>query len=254
MNSWNELTLLLYILARMSGCVLINPFFSRQNVPNLVKAGLILMLSLLVFSSAEGGVPVPVGILELGLRIVLELAVGLLLGMVIQFFFAIPQLAGFAIDTQMGLTMNQIYDAGSQSNMSVTGSLLNILMTLLFFAANGHHSLLRIFVTSEELVAYGGMWLGAQQGEYMLLLFGQCALMAVKLAMPILAAELIGQVGMGILMKVIPQINVFVINIDIKVLIGLFLLLILISPISEFLLMAEEQMLDSLREILALSG
>lgn len=254
MDSWSELTLFLYITARMSGCILANPFFSRQNVPNLVKAGLVLMLSVLVFSTAQGGVPVPVGILELAVRILLELAVGMILGMVIHFFFFIPQLAGFAVDTQMGLTMNQIYDAGSQSNMSVTGNLLNILMTLLFFAANGHHSLMRIFITSEEFVAYGAVRLEVEQAEYMLLLFGQCAALAVKLAMPILAAELVGQVGMGILMKVIPQINVFVINIDLKLLIGLFLLLILISPISEFLLMAEEQMLDSMREILALSG
>ena len=72
--------------------------------------------------------------------------------------------------------------------------------------------------------------------------------------MPILAAELLGQVGMGILMKAIPQINVFSINIELKVLIGLILLLLLISPFSEFLLQTEMTMLDSLRELLAMTG
>ena len=72
--------------------------------------------------------------------------------------------------------------------------------------------------------------------------------------MPILAAELLGQVGMGILMKAIPQINVFSINIELKVLIGLVLLLLLISPFSEFLLQTEITMLDSLRELLAMTG
>ena len=67
--------------------------------------------------------------------------------------------------------------------------------------------------------------------------------------MPILAAELLGQVGMGILMKAIPQINVFSINIELKVLIGLILLLLLISPFSEFLLQTEMTMLDSLRAV-----
>ena len=71
--------------------------------------------------------------------------------------------------------------------------------------------------------------------------------------MPILAAELLGQVGMGVLMKAIPQINVFSINIELKVLIGLILLLLLISPFSEFLLQAELTMFDRLRELLALS-
>ena len=72
--------------------------------------------------------------------------------------------------------------------------------------------------------------------------------------MPILAAELLGQVGMGILMKAIPQINVFSINIELKVLIGLILLDLLSSPFSEFLLQTEMTMLDSLRELLAMTG
>ena len=72
--------------------------------------------------------------------------------------------------------------------------------------------------------------------------------------MPILAAELLGQIGMGILMKAIPQINVFSINIELKVLIGLALLFILIAPFSEFLLDAEMMMLDSLEAVLKLTG
>ena len=72
--------------------------------------------------------------------------------------------------------------------------------------------------------------------------------------MPILAAELVGEIGMGILMKVIPQINVFSINIELKVIIGLFLIFVLISPFSEFLLQIEEQMLGSLSEILQLTA
>ena len=70
--------------------------------------------------------------------------------------------------------------------------------------------------------------------------------------MPILAAELIGQLGMGVLMKVIPQINVFSINIELKVIVGLSLLLVLMLPISEFLLEAEQVMLNSLQAMLRL--
>ena len=85
-------------------------------------------------------------------------------------------------------------------------------------------------------------------------LFIQCTILGVKLCMPILGAELIGQLGMGILMKVIPQINVFSINIELKVLIGLGLLLLLVAPFSEFLLAAELDMLESLDVLLTLAG
>jgi len=184
--------------------------------------------------------------------ILMELAVGFALGMVVHFFFYIPQMAGLSIDTQMGMTMNQIYDSGSHSNMSVTGTLLNTLMILLFFAGNGHHTLMRIMLTSGEIVSYGGVSIGNDLTNLALELFIECTVLAVKLCMPILAAELIGQLGMGVLMKVIPQINVFSINIELKVLIGLFLLLALMLPFSEFLLEAERLMLNSLHDMLAL--
>ena len=133
-----------------------------------------------------------------------------------------------------------------------SGMLLNTLMLLLFFAGNGHHTLLRIMLTSQEVVAFGAVTLGTEAVNAMLELFVECTILAVKLCMPILAAELIGQLGMGILMKVIPQINVFSINIELKVLIGLALLLLLTAPFSEFLLEVERTMLESVSALLHL--
>jgi flagellar biosynthetic protein FliR len=244
----------LYVAARMSGFILFNPILGRRNIPGIFRAGMVLVMSVFVVSVSAPAVQVPTGIVELCVRLLLELALGFMLGMVLEFFFYIPQLAGQMVDTQMGMTMNQIYDSGSQSNLSVTSVLLNVLMTLLFFAANGHHTMLRIMLTSEQLVSYGGVHIGTEVLNNLLQLFVECTLLAVKLSLPILAAELIGQLGMGILMKVIPQINVFSINIELKVLIGLVLLFLLINPFSEFLLQAESTMLDALQQVLSQSA
>ena len=246
------LTLFLLITARMSGFVMFNPLLSRQNFPGTFRAGFILLLSAFTYSVTGGRLEPPAGVLPFAGAILLELTVGFALGMVVNFFFYIPQLAGLAIDTQMGMTMNQIYDSGSQSTMSVTGTLINTLMTLLFFAGGGHHTLMRIMITSGEVVGFGGVSIGNDIPNLALELFIQCTILAVKLCMPILAAELIGQLGMGVLMKVIPQINVFSINIELKVIVGLALLLMLMLPISEFLLEAERMMLGSLHDMLQL--
>lgn len=254
MFSWMQLTLFLYIAARMSGFVLFNPIFGRTNIPRTFQSGFILVLSICLYSATTQTVSVPDTTVELILRILLELALGYLLGLVVQFFYYIPQLAGTVVDTQMGMTMNQIYDATSQTNTTVTGLLLNALMTLLFFAANGHHTLLRILLTSGELVAFGGVSLTQTMAASMLELFAECTVLGVKLSLPILVAELMGQVGMGVLMKVIPQINIFVINIDIKIAIGLILLLMLISPFSEFLLKAEASMLTYVSKLLTMAA
>jgi len=247
---WAEVTLFLLILARMSGFVVFNPLFGRQNVPGVVKSGLILLLSVTVFFMTEQTVEVPGMALTLIVHIVLEMLMGYLVGVVMRLFFYIPSLGGELIDIQMGMSMGRTYDPSSQSSTTVTATLLNALMLLLFFAANGHYTLLRILMCSADVVPYGQTAFGQDLYWSIAELFIECTVMAIKLSLPILGAELLGQVGMGILMKVIPQINVFAINIELKVLIGFGLLLALLAPISEYLLQAENQMLVTIQQIL----
>ena len=254
MIDWAELTLFLFVMARMSGFILFNPILGRANIPASFRSGMVMVFSVFVTAVSEQQPPDPASVIEFAILMLLEMAIGFLLGMAETFFFYIPQLAGSMIDTQMGMTMNQMYDAGAQANLSVTGQLLNILMTLLFFAGGGHFTLLRLFLTSEEIVPFGQVSIGLPAYHLMLELFIECTLLAVKLCMPVLVAELIAQVGMGVLMKVIPQINVFAINIELKVIVGLALLLVLTVPFSEFLLQTELAMLESLHDILTLTG
>ncbi|MDE6591397.1 MAG: flagellar biosynthetic protein FliR, partial [Oscillospiraceae bacterium] len=197
---WEELTLFLYIGARVSGFVLFNPILGRSNIPASFRTGMTLVLTWFVMGVTTQQVPSPSGTVELMVHLLLELALGFLLGMAVNFFFYIPQLAGTMVDTQMGMTMNQMYDAGAAANLSVSGMILNVLMNLLFFAAGGHLTLLRIFLTSEEIVPLGAVSIGPPAYQYLLELFVQCTVLAVKLCMPILAAEIIAQVGMGVLM------------------------------------------------------
>ncbi len=254
MIDWPELTLFLFVTARVSGFILFNPILGRTNIPAAFRSGMVLVLSVFVTAVSEQQPPSPSGVMEFCVLVLLEIAVGFLLGMAVNFFFYIPQLAGSMIDTQMGMMMNQMYDPGASANMSTTGQLLNTLMTLLFFAGGGHLTLLRMFLTSEEVVPLGQVSIGLPAYQLMLELFVECSVLGVKLCMPILAAELVAQVGMGVLMKVIPQINVFAINIELKVIVGLTLLLVLMIPFSEFLIQAEMAMLDSLEDLLVLSG
>lgn len=251
MIDWDQLWLLECIVMRMTGLVLFNPLLGRNGLPGLVKAGFILVLSMAAYSAVpDASVAQPVGIVDFAVVLLLELAVGFALGFVMRLFFSVVQTGGGIIDTQMGITMAQIYDAGTQSNMSVTGSLLNILLVLNFFAANGHYTLLRLLTASGALLPYGAASFGQDVASYAAELFVSCMLLSVKLALPILAAELLGEIGMGILMKAIPQINAFVINMELKVIIGLVLLYFFLTPIHEFLLGMERDMLDAMEQML----
>ena len=251
---WAEITLFMAILARMSGLILFNPLLGRRDVPGVFRSGMIMVLSAVVFSMTEEGPAVPGTIFAMALLLFVEMAMGYVLGVAMSFFLYIPLLGGETIDAQMGMSMGKTYDPGSQTSNSVSATLFNTMMLLLFFVANGHHTLLRIIMVSGQIVPFGQIRLGQDVYWAVIELFVDCTILAIKLCMPVLAAELMGQVSMGVLMKVIPQINIFVINIDVKVIIGLGLELLLMAPISEFLLGIEVRMLRSLQDILAMMG
>ena len=101
MIDWAELTLFLYITARISGFVLFNPVLGRRNIPGIFRSGFVLVLSVFVISfTAPVTVRTPGSIIEMAFCILLEMALGYLLGLVMNFFFYIPQLAGHSVGKQ----------------------------------------------------------------------------------------------------------------------------------------------------------
>ena len=166
-----------------------------------------------------------------------------------SFFFAIT-FGGYIIDFQLGLSMSTVYDPQSNSQVAVTGSLLQTWFMLLFFAVDAHLALMKIMVTSAEIVPYGGIVITTNLGKRVIELFLECAELGVRLSLPILAAEFLVEVGIGIMNKVVPQISIFVINIQIKLIVGMGLLVILFSPTGEHLNRILTEMMKSVQGIL----
>lgn len=247
---WGAFTLFLLILMRMAGFISLNPIFGRDGIPTMVKGGFILILSVVVFTMEGSRVTLPNTNIELAVLMVRELLVGVIFSLMMNCFFAITTIGGSIMDMQMGFSMAQSYDPTFGATVTVSANLLNALMVLIFFAANGHHTLLRLIMTSSMMVPYGFVTLSDLMVELIIEVFVECMLLGVKLTMPVIAAELLGQVGMGILMKAIPQINVFVINIDLKVLIGLCLMIIFMPVMADFFYEIEHDMLNNLQKVL----
>ena len=154
------------------------------------------------------------------------------------------------MDFQMGMSMSTVYDPQSNAQVPITGSLLQAFYVLLFFAVDGHLALMKILLTSAEIVPYGVILLTQGLASRMVELFSECVVLGIKFAFPVLAAEFLVEIGVGILNKIVPQINVFVINIQLKVIVGLGLLVLLISPIGEYLSNLVTVMVKAIQEIL----
>ncbi len=121
---------------------------------------------------------------------------------------------------------------------------------LLFFAVDGHVALMKILLESGKIVPYGAFSLSNMSSQAVLTIFIECILLAVKLAFPIIAIEFLAEMGVGILMKMIPQINIFIVNIQLKIIIGFIVLLILIIPIENTLGTIITKMLNEMIGIL----
>ncbi len=245
-----QLTLFSLILMRMSGFILFNPILGRRNIPARVKAGFIFILTLAVYSFSIEEVVEAGSTLEFMLLLIKEFMAGYVVGLVMHLFFFIVSFAGYIIDFQMGLSMATVYDPQSNAQMPVTGSLLQTWLILLFFAVDGHHALMRILVTSAEIIPYGGIVITQGLALRMLEIFYECVSMGVRLSIPMIAAEFLVEIGVGILNKVVPQISIFVINIQMKLIVGLGLLVILFAPTGEFIEKIMTTMMKTVRGIL----
>lgn len=249
-NTTAQLTLFALILMRMSGFVLLNPILGRNNIPSAVKAGFIFLLTLLVYSvSMEEAVEVS-NTIEFGFLLLKEFAAGYAIGFVMELFFFVISYGGYIIDFQLGLSMATVYDPQSNAQMAVTGSLLQAWFVMLFFAVDGHLALLRVMLTSAEIVPYGGILITQNLAVRMIEIFLECVGLGVQLAIPILAAEFLVEVGVGIINKVAPQISILVINIQLKLIVGMGLLVIMFSPIGGFLGKVVSEMMKTIQGIL----
>ncbi|MCL2539255.1 MAG: flagellar biosynthetic protein FliR [Oscillospiraceae bacterium] len=251
MISGEILSLFSLILMRMSGCVFMNPIFGRRNIPVMMRVGLTVMLSLAIMSFTDARMPAEINsVLSLFVLMLMEFAVGYIIGFVITLFSYAVTFGGEVMDLQLGISMSKVYDPASNVSLSLFATFFNTLYMLLFFAGSGHVTLIRLFLVSGNIVPYGMVSIGVNLYSHMLDLFCQCTVLAVKFMLPVIAIEILIEMGMGLIMKAVPQINVFVINIQIKLFVGFMLIVMLYVPFSEFLEGLITRMFDTLDSLL----
>ena len=225
--------LFLFILIRMMGFIFFNPLFGRRNIPGITKAGIALFFAVFTVTHFPGEhTPVDIGNITIFMfYLVKEFAVGYLLGTVVNLFFSIVSISGEVTDMQMGLAMSQMYDPGSNVNMPITGSFYNITLMLMFFLTNSHGTLMHVLFLSFRVLPVDSIGFNPAIGLYIMQLFGNILILCLQFALPVIAAELITETGVGIIMRAVPQINVFVVGLQLKILAGMGIMLIC-APIS----------------------
>ena len=224
----------LMVLARVSGIFTFNPIFSRNGVPNTVKAGLTLMLAVVMASAGDFSYTMPQGLFPFVFDIGKELLVGFVLGFYVNIMLQLFSLAGELADFQIGLSMAKGYDPTFGTSSLVT-KYYSYWFMIYFFAVGGHLTYIELFSVSFESIPIGFTSFNINVLYIMVRYFESVLTLGLKLAMPVLATELVTEFCIGVLMKAVPSIHVFVLNVQIKMLVGFVVLAGSCTMISGFI-------------------
>lgn len=218
-------TKFLLLIPRITGILVIAPFFSARFISSArVYATLILAMILAPVISFPGRFPSD--ILSLALIVIQEFGVGFAIGFSALLVFSAMQVAGQLIDMSIGFGIVEVVDPQYGTQVPLMGSFLYLIALLLFLMFDGHHAVLAALVRSYELVPIGQSVLKPGLLDLVTTLFGGMFLTAVEISLPVVGVLLIVDLIMGILARTIPQMNVFVVGLSLKVLVGLLILAI----------------------------
>lgn len=223
-----NINLFLLVFMRMSGAVLFNPLLGRKNIPPMLRAALGLVLAVLVTPTLDASQVHIVNFVQLFFCSLMELLLGVGLGFVVTGLFSVVLIAGEMIDTQMGFSMSTFYDPKAGVAMPILGSFFNAVLILVFFASNAHLALIKIAVDSFSLIPPGSAFITPRSAQFLVVMGGDIFELGLRLALPVLAVEMIVQIALGIMMKAVPQINVFSVGMQLTGMIGLILILIMV--------------------------
>ena len=229
----------LLILVRISSFVSVAPFFGMQNTPAKVKVGFAFFVSLLLYQIVPRESLGYTGIVGYSIIVVKEGITGLLIGFAANICNSIILLAGNLIDMNIGFSMAMEYNPQMQSQASVSANLYSYLVMLLLIITNMHHYILRAVADSYQLIPINGQvfqWDHLMNGmvAYMIDLF----VIAFRIILPVFACIMILNCILGIMAKVSPQMNMFAVGMQLKVLFGLTVMLLTIGlfmDVSDFI-------------------
>ncbi|RKD75357.1 flagellar biosynthetic protein FliR [Sinobaca qinghaiensis] len=250
-----QLPAYLLVLARVLAFFTTMPLFSYRNVPSYFKVGLgIFFAFFILFSIDAPAMEVDsTFVLILFKEILVGLSIGLLAGMLL---YAV-QTAGMFLDTSLGFLMANVIDPQTGAQTPLTGGYLYTFTLLLLLALDGHHMMLDGMFYSYNFIPMEQVTLPFGDEEVVRHIARSFALMfmiAFQMAFPVMGALFLVDIALGMMARAVPQMNVFVVGLPLKIFAGMPLLAI---GLPSFYLVVEnlfDQTYEAMRVLMTLLG
>jgi flagellar biosynthetic protein FliR len=223
---------LMLIFCRITAFFVTVPVYSSRNVPTTFKIGFSVFMTFIIFATLGTSNPVPMDS-QYVLLILREILVGVLLGFLVYLFFTAVQTAGSFMDIQIGFGIANVIDPMTGASAPMIGNLKYMIAMLLFLAFDGHHFLIRAIIESYQWIPiqnelFSRIYNG-QISDFLFKSFSAMFYLAFQLAAPVIAVMFLTDLGLGLLTRVAPQFNVFVVGAPLKMILG-FMVIIIVFP------------------------
>jgi flagellar biosynthetic protein FliR len=222
------LVVLVLALARVSGLCMIAPIFGSRMAPVRVRGALVFFLTVAMLPvlpvQAAAAFAADAGPVGLAAGIARELGIGAIIGLAAQFVFGGVQMAGQLAGIQMGIGIANLIDPQTEEHITSLAQWQQLVALLVFLAVDGHHEIIRAVAASFTLLPLGGGLPGAEGVALVLTLASGMFVLALRIAAPVLVLLLLVNGAMGVLAKLIPQLNVFIVGFPLNVAAGIFML------------------------------
>jgi flagellar biosynthetic protein FliR len=223
--TYADLEYYLLILVRVSCFVYIAPFFSMTNVPRRVRVALSIFVAYLIYHAVDRNEVVYNSLLSYAILVMKEALTGFLIGWGAQLCASVTSFAGSIADMEIGISMVSLMDPTTNQQATFTGVFYQYMFTLFLMITGMHRYLLQALVDTFTLIPIGGAIFDSEKLISSIITFlADYITIGFRIIMPIFCTMILLNVVLGVLAKVSPQMNMFAVGMQMKVLVGLSIL------------------------------
>ncbi len=219
----------LLIFTRIAAVLFFLPLFRSRNMPMKTKVIFVAIFSYVFLVSGAfnySSLSIEPAFLLKG--IVFEMLNGMTIGFSVLLIMNAVYIAGQLIDTNLGFSMVNVMSAQDDSSLPVSANLYYILMTIVFITVNAHHIVIDAMARSFNHVELGSLGFNITHVAAYTELMSKTFEVGFRIALPVIFTILVSNVILGLLSKAMPGMNVFMIGMPFKIMVGLATLLIII--------------------------
>jgi flagellar biosynthesis protein FliR len=214
------------LIIRIGSIVFALPLLSSRNIPGLLKISLVLFLSFGLYPVIKDQrFDIPDSLFVLSLLAITEIVIGF----VAQIFFVSIRLTGDIISQQVGLSIATILDSQYNYPSSIVSNFYYILSVLLFFALSAHHWFVLVITESLRLIPILGFNPSKAIGITILDFFARSFLVAIQITAPVIVVLLLITIGVGVIARLVPQMNIFILSLPVNLGAGLLFIALTLS-------------------------